>query len=179
MKTIPIFIFFFLSATIGRCQNSSDKQMEFPEYVWLNKKIPLDTLISFENDTIVFAGSEKHYLISFWYSYCPPCIAEMPWLNQLKSEYSNDNIEFIAITFENEETIQNFTETYPFDFKICQLEQDVLNEKMLTLGYPTNILVSKEGIVLYHKSGGSSDPEHAKEEIENLAMELTKLLKKQ
>lgn len=176
MKVTIILFTIFLIALMGYSQNSSDKQLEFPDYEWLNNKLPLDTLISYQGDTLVLFSSDKHYVISFLYSYCAPCIAEISWLNKLKQDYSDKNIEFIAISFDSNKEINQLLKAHPFDFKLYHLSMDVIDQKMLTFGYPTNLIVSNRGIVLFQKSGGAPDNEKAKKIYDLLSEEINKLI---
>ncbi len=40
----------------------------------------------------------KVIFLNFWATWCPPCIAEMPGINNLYQEVKNDNVEFIMLS---------------------------------------------------------------------------------
>ncbi len=162
MKIFLLIFSFVLCSNIS-CSQDLPNESYFPEYKWLNKKLPLDTLISYQGDTIVLFNSEKHYVVSFWYTNCSPCIAEISWLNKLKLEFSSEKIEFIAISFDSKEEVDNLLVSHPFDFELYHLSQSIINRNMLALGYPTNLVVTNEGKVIFQKSGGSSSQEESKE----------------
>ena len=67
-----------------------------------NKKAPMidyEKIISInENskDTIVFG--DKYTIINFWATWCPPCLKEMPLLQDFYNQYSNNGVEVIGIT---------------------------------------------------------------------------------
>lgn len=177
VRVLLIILSFLMYSSIGYSQDPSKKGSDFPEYKWLNKRLPLDTLISYQGDTLVLFTSDKHYVISFWFTNCPPCISEIRWLNKLKREFSNQNIEFLAISFDSIEDIENLLLTHPFDFDLYQLNQNIINENSLTIGYPTNLIVKSNGEVIFQKSGGSSDQEQSKEVYDLLSEELKVLMK--
>lgn len=133
------------------------------DYYWMNKKFPVDTLISYEDDTLFFRNESKIYVINFWFTNCTPCITEIPWLNKIKDEFPADSVEFIAITYESDQTLSNFLSTHPFNFKQYYLPQQTINQLRLTIGYPTTIMLDKNGLVIFQKSGGYPNEDAAKE----------------
>ena len=54
----------------------------------------------------------KPSMINFWFAQCAPCIDEMPLLNKLKNQYS-DQVNFVAITYENKTAIEKFLTKKP------------------------------------------------------------------
>lgn len=65
-----------------------------------NKKIPIDTFYTLDNSLFDWNSLTKKYtVISFWASYCGPCIAEIPELNQLIKKY---DINFVSISLDND-----------------------------------------------------------------------------
>ncbi|TCD12860.1 TlpA family protein disulfide reductase [Pedobacter frigidisoli] len=47
-------------------------------------------------------------VINFWFEKCPPCIAEMPELNDLVRKYAGNNIRFIGITHDSPQSAKRF-----------------------------------------------------------------------
>lgn len=144
------------------------------EYKWLNKQFPIDTLISYENDTLVLSESPRNHVVHFWFTSCPPCIAEIKWLNKLKEQYQGPGLEFIAVSFESKKRLSNFLETHDFNFKQYYLDQQRINENYLTIGYPTTLVLDKTGKVIFQKSGGHDDPEKAVEIYQLISNEIEK-----
>lgn len=104
--------------------------------------------ISLEN----FRG--KVVLINFWFINCPPCRMEIPDLNELKAEYQNDEVEFLAITFDSQKQVAQFLEKTNFDFKIIPDAQKLI-ETYGIQGFPTSVVIDKKGLVVDSKMGGS------------------------
>lgn len=173
MKTWPLSLLLILTTPIFG-QSEKRESSDHLEYAWLNKRIPLDSLVSYNGDTTVLFQSDTQYVISFWYSNCPPCIAEIEWLNLLKSNFSKENIRFIAISFDEKDKIEQFLKSHHFDFDLYHLDQDIINKNRLSLGYPTHLIVDEKGIVKFQRSGGSSNPTEAKRIYDLLATELKK-----
>ncbi len=49
----------------------------------------------------------KVYVVEFWATWCPPCIASMPHLSKLQTEYG-DKVTFIGVSDEDNETVTEF-----------------------------------------------------------------------
>ena len=51
--------------------------------------------------------SGKVYIVEFWATWCPPCIASMPHLSALQDKYPN-SLQIISISGEQPEAVENF-----------------------------------------------------------------------
>ena len=49
----------------------------------------------------------KIYVVEFWATWCPPCIASMPHLSQLQDKYT-DSVQIVSISDESLETVEGF-----------------------------------------------------------------------
>lgn len=123
--------------------SEDDKKM-----VRLNKEMPefnFSTLTGEEISSENLKG--KVVLFNFWFTRCPPCIVEMPYLNVIKEDYKDKDIEFISMAPEYAEQVQEFLKRYDFSFKHIADADDFL--KKFGVGFPKNILVDKSGVVKY------------------------------
>lgn len=98
--------------------------------------------------------SNKVVVFNFWFASCPPCIQEIPELNEVYEKYkNNDDIIFAAITFEREEKIAKFQEKYNFKYPIVGKEGSF--SQAITRGaYPTNVILKRDGTIQEYISGG-------------------------
>ena len=106
----------------------------------------------------------KIVLINFWFEGCHPCIAEFPALNELADKLKDvKDFEFISFTWDNQETVKRVKEKFKLQFRVYSTqESSKLNYR---LGYPTTIILDRQGIVKYITSGGPIDPEKARNHI--------------
>jgi len=90
---------------------------------------------------------DKPTLVNFWFTNCPPCIEEIPDLHKLKKEFG-DSVNFIAITFENQKTVEKFLKKHPkFDYNhITDSKKSISELKIKT--YPMTFLLNKDGEIL-------------------------------
>ncbi|NNJ54686.1 MAG: TlpA family protein disulfide reductase [Bacteroidia bacterium] len=60
----------------------------------------------------------KATILVVWATWCGDCIREIPELNELAKKYeNNENVDFVAFSDEDVQTINNSLEKYPFNFK--------------------------------------------------------------
>ena len=52
----------------------------------------------------------KIYLVEFWATWCGPCVASMPHLAKLQTEFAGQGFQVISITTEPEEIVEKFLE---------------------------------------------------------------------
>ena len=127
----------------------------------IGKKFPV---IKIDTPNGSWTNDEKNKIIviNWWATSCVPCIEEIPELNELVKKYKNDNIEFIAIVWDRENHSE-FIKKHNFIFKQCFGDKNTT----LLLGetFPRNLIIDKNGIIVYNKLGGSKNTYLELEEI--------------
>lgn len=101
---------------------------------------------------ITFADfSDKVVFINLWATWCPPCIAEMPDLQNLYNDYG-DKVAFLFISNEDTQVVKTFLEnkkfTFPAYVPISQYPTD-----FETSSIPTSFLINKKGEIVISKAG--------------------------
>lgn len=108
----------------------------------------------------------KPTFINFWFTRCPPCIAEIPNLNSLKNKYGN-KVNFIAITFDDEAKVKEFLSKKDINFEhITDAKQQL--KDMEIEAYPMNFLLDKNGNIVNVFSEISSDENNVAKQIDIL-----------
>lgn len=95
----------------------------------------------------------KYLLIDMWASWCAPCIRMMPYLTELEKQYENENIEFIAISIDqNRQSWLN--KVKQLDLKGVQLfdANGEFAKKLNISGIPHYLLYSPEGKLILYKT---------------------------
>lgn len=99
----------------------------------------------------------KVVYMNFWFMACRPCMDEMPALNELYEHFKSDsNFVFISITTDNEERISTIRNRFAVAYDIFSLSFKECGRLNVTYTYPANIIIDKEGIVRFFKTGGSN-----------------------
>ncbi|MFP3594648.1 TlpA family protein disulfide reductase [Chryseobacterium sp. SIMBA_038] len=105
------------------------------------KNINFTNLVNIRSNKSI--DKSKPYFINCWYTHCNPCIDEISDLNKLQEEYK-DKVNFIAITFDDENVLKKFLEKTPFNF-IHLSGQKMLLNKMEVSSYPTSFILDSNG----------------------------------
>ena len=113
---------------------------------WLDKPLPKEQFDMINGSTKSFSDFEGSMLvINFWYINCGPCIAEMPYLNKLVEKYKDDNIKFLALSFDSKEDIKQFISEVDFKYEQGKIERAFSYE--FTPVAPGHFIVDESGIV--------------------------------
>jgi peroxiredoxin len=98
----------------------------------------------------------KVVILNFWYIGCAPCRVEMPGLNKLTEEFKPDEIVFIGFASDDESRLREFLKKNPFKYKIVAGSSSIAKLYGVS-GYPTHVLINKQGQVEFIMTGGSPD----------------------
>ncbi len=95
----------------------------------------------------------KIAVLNFWFVTCAPCKEEIPELNALKAKYANnENVEFIAFTFNEEKDVKEFLKDIPFDYNIVTGAKKIMDD-YIVLGFPTNMVLDQNNDIAYQAIG--------------------------
>jgi len=113
---------------------------------WLDKPLPKEQFDMINGSIKSFSDFEGSMLvINFWYINCGPCIAEMPYLNKLVEKYKDDNIKFLALSFDSKEDIKQFISEVDFKYEQGKIERAFSYE--FTPVAPGHFIVDESGII--------------------------------
>ncbi|MTI21075.1 TlpA family protein disulfide reductase [Fulvivirga sp. RKSG066] len=95
----------------------------------------------------------KVLFINVWATWCPPCIAEMPGIQDLYDEVDKSSIEFIMLSMDdNEGKVKQFIDRKEYTFPVYTPASRV-PEVLRAPSIPTTFVVSKEGQIVAKKVG--------------------------
>ncbi len=95
----------------------------------------------------------KTVLVSFWASWCRPCLEEMPSLVKLKEKHKS-NLEILAVNVgEEKTTIEKFTGAMNINFPLLQDLDSSTTKNWKVFVYPSNYLIDKNGKLVYASKG--------------------------
>lgn len=90
----------------------------------------------------------KIVVINCWFTHCATCVAEMPQLNQMVAALKDrKDMVFIALAFDQADTIKKFLQTNPFGYAIVSNQEHYEEDVIHTQGYPTHIVLDKHGVI--------------------------------
>lgn len=98
-------------------------------------------------------GKGKVTFLSYWATWCPPCRAELPSIQQLYADYGN-RMDFVLITHEDPKAIQSFLENKQFDLPVY-LPRMNTPEALKERTIPTNYVLDKKGNIVVKEQGAT------------------------
>lgn len=116
----------------------------------------------------------KVVMVDLWATWCPPCVASMPGLQQLADEYAGRVVVLGVNCGDPGHIVEAFAERYGYTFPIAIDEElDILYNHFPTSGFPYTVFIDAEGRLFTTKLGGGADSYDALKEIIEAALERT------
>lgn len=107
----------------------------------------------------------KVVFINFWATWCPPCIHEMPSINELRQSFKGDeNIVFLMVDVDNKmEKSSAFMKQNNYDLPVYAPAGNIPSD-YLGGAIPTTVILDKRGNMIARLEGGRdyADPEIVK-----------------
>lgn len=114
--------------------------------LWKDKPLPNANFIMIDGSESSFNDYKgKLLVINFWYINCGPCIVEMPYLNNLVEEYKDEDIEFLALTFDSVPDVNIFLKKTSFNYQLGSASKELIFG--FTPIFPTHMIVDENGII--------------------------------
>ena len=111
--------------------------------------------------------SGKVVVVTFWATWCPPCLKELPILETIHNTVSEDRLEVIAVNVEDRRTYRKARRSLKdYRMKLVSDHRGVVKRKYGVKGLPHMVIVGSDGRVSSIRLGYSE--EQAIEVIEEL-----------
>jgi len=155
-----------ISSTIIRYTMFQPREND--EIIFVNESDLNWKLIS-EDRKVVYPKQSlgKPIFINFWATWCPPCIAEMPSIQNLYDKYKG-KVDFYLVSNEDFAVMHDHLKKKGFTMPVYRLAGRV-SEKFYSRKIPTSYLISPEGKIVMLKQGAADwDGKHVFEAIDNM-----------
>jgi thiol-disulfide isomerase/thioredoxin len=87
-------------------------------------------------------------LVNFWATWCGPCRAEMPFLQQIHQDWPADKLVLLAVNVgENSSQVSQFMESAGFSFTVLLDQQAAVARRYNVTGIPATFFIDKEGVI--------------------------------
>ncbi|MGB6685193.1 MAG: TlpA disulfide reductase family protein [Candidatus Acidiferrum sp.] len=108
------------------------------------------------NDVALSGYKGKVVLVNFWATWCDPCRTEIPWLIELQQQYGPKGFTVLSIALDEEgksvvapfvakERFDVEGQKLPMSYEILIGNDDAADKFGGLFGYPTSILISRDG----------------------------------
>jgi peroxiredoxin len=99
----------------------------------------------------------KPVWISFWASWCPPCRAENPDIQEMYEKYSSQGLVILAPAIgEDSNTVSGYVKRTGLTFTVGVDETTQLAANYRIVGIPTHFFIDKDGVLRVWRIGSMS-----------------------
>jgi len=136
-------------------EHSQDGVIDSTEDCMCGSKLPKFNLTTISGQHIQSKDLKgKLTIINFWFTTCPPCIAEIPAFNELVEKYGK-KLNFISVARNSKNEIKEFLGHNSWDFNHISNDDNIIDSIFNhQSSYPTTYLLDKDGIIIRSFSGG-------------------------
>lgn len=165
---VVLYTFMVFFALITSFVTSAQEGSSLPSYA-------VRTLEGIEIQTSEFSNNGQPYVISFWATWCNPCMKELNALDEIYDDFTSQGFKVIAISTDDARTRANVLpmvngKGWPFEFYYD--ENGDFRRAMGVNNVPHNFIISSDGeIVHQHTAFYDGMQWEILEKLENLATE--------
>lgn len=102
----------------------------------------------------------KVIVLNLWFINCPNCLQEIKMLNEIVNEYKDKDVVFLGLATNNKADLQKFLKKNPFKYQIIPNAAEFmlasygeLRNGTYNLGFPTHVVIDREGYVVMKMEG--------------------------
>lgn len=111
----------------------------------------------------------KSVLLNFWATTCPPCLSEMPYLQEVNKDWQDKGLVMLAVNNgEDTERVMSFIQGQQYTFPVLLDSQYEVAGKYNVRYLPTSVFISKEGKIKTVIIGAFKNKAALEKEIVNL-----------
>jgi len=144
---MPIQVFLQRFVSTAPSEIDKGERIVISDFTW--------ELVSLDGNMVAFDKSEgKVILVNFWATWCPPCVAEMPSLQELYNTYGAQ-VDFYFVTSETPEVARQFLQNTKYTFPVFLASQWPPKE-IQTQTIPTTYLISKKREIVVKEKGAAN-----------------------
>lgn len=113
-------------------------------------RVPSFTLTADDGRTVRPADFQgKVLVLNFWATWCPPCLEELPSLNQFSREMRAQGVEVLGVSVDhNEQEYKQFLQRFPVAFRTARDPGGSIAGEYGTTKYPETYIIGRDGRVV-------------------------------
>lgn len=136
-------------------------ERETPE-VAISDALPVFNFEQLEAKYLKPSDATTTYVINFWATWCKPCVKELPYFEQIRTDYKDKNVKVVLVSLDFPEQIEKqvvpFIEKHQLQSEIVLLDDPDANSwiskvsKDWTGAIPATIIIKGDAQQFYEKS---------------------------
>jgi peroxiredoxin len=134
---------------VATVQSAGDA--ELPALAMVGKPAPDFSLKGLDGKDVKLEDFKGNVLVfDFWATWCPPCVAAMPGLNELAAEFKEQGVKVVAINADEEkDLVAGFINSRKLNNLIVLLDPEtkVGEQYMANELLPTTMVIGKDGTI--------------------------------
>ena len=91
----------------------------------------------------------KAMMVEFWATWCGPCVASIPHVNEIHKKYESKGLVVIGLTQESNQEIKSFVKSKKMEYHVGTDKGGKLNKELGVQGIPHAVLVDKTGTIVW------------------------------
>jgi peroxiredoxin len=116
------------------------------------KAAPDFELTTLEGETVKLSDYQgKKVILNLWATWCPPCQAEMPHMQNFYKKNKDNGIEILAVNLTSMDngraTIKQFVDDFGLTFQIPLDEDGSIGRQYQAVSIPTSYMIDTKGII--------------------------------
>ncbi len=134
-------------------------ELEFTQNLKGCKAPNFEVITTQGNELFLHSLQGKVVVLNFWFTNCLPCLKEIPELNKLVHQFSDDEVVFIGFARDTKEELSHFFNRFgDYEFQIVP-ESYALATTYKVVAWPQTIVIDTQGIVFCVWAGTDQEPE--------------------
>ena len=106
----------------------------------------------------------KVAIVNFWATWCGPCKVEIPAFVELYAQYKDKGLVIVGISVDDSpEELQAFMKEYKMNYPVLQMTPEVETAWGPFYGYPTSLIVARDGSICTKHLGPATKEQFEKE----------------
>lgn len=96
----------------------------------------------------------QNVYLNFWASWCPPCRAEMPDMEEIHQEYQDKGLVVLTVNLaESKDTVQKFITANDFTFPVLLDPKNEAAKLYKITSIPVSVFINKDGVIAEKRVG--------------------------
>lgn len=98
----------------------------------------------------------KALLLSFWATWCPHCVEEIPSMNRALEQMDKDKFAIVSVSYKDTDAVMNtFRKKVPIDFPVLMDRDGQVSKAWRVYAFPSSFLIDRSGRVRYSINTGA------------------------